>query len=101
MTGLGEAEPQHVTFILVAEACSIAMHGDTLAVGTACGTIELLSYSMRVARLFSASVVRAVGQASLVTAAKAFASRLMVSTSSLPRIRTNGCLCSGCLTVVS
>jgi hypothetical protein len=44
LTGLGEAEPQHVRFILIAGAWSIALHGETLAVGTN-GAIELLSYA--------------------------------------------------------
>jgi 6-phosphogluconolactonase (cycloisomerase 2 family) len=43
LTGLGEAEPQHVRFIPIIGARSIALHGDTLAVGTGRGCIELLS----------------------------------------------------------
>jgi hypothetical protein len=45
LTGIGEAEPQHVWFIPVAGAWSIAMHGDMLAVGTRSSTIQLLSYT--------------------------------------------------------
>jgi WD40 repeat protein len=45
LTGLGEAELQHVRFIPAAAAWSIALHGDTLAVGTDRGTIKLLSYA--------------------------------------------------------
>jgi tripartite motif-containing protein 71 len=42
---LGEAEPQHLRFIPVAGAWAISMHGDTLAVGTFSGDIQLLSYA--------------------------------------------------------
>jgi hypothetical protein len=45
LTGLGEAEPQHVRFIPIKYAWAIALHGDVLAVGTDIGTIELLSYA--------------------------------------------------------
>jgi WD40 repeat protein len=45
LTGFGEAEPQHVRFIAVADVWSIALHSDMLAVGTDHGTIELLSYT--------------------------------------------------------
>jgi DNA-binding beta-propeller fold protein YncE len=45
LTGLGEAEPQHVRFIPVVGAISIALHDGLLAVGTCSCTIELLSYS--------------------------------------------------------
>jgi hypothetical protein len=54
LTGLGEAEPQHVRFIPVAGAWSIVLHGDTLAVGTLRGTIELLSYA-------SGALIRSIG----------------------------------------
>jgi hypothetical protein len=56
LTGLGEAEPQHVRFIPVVRSCSIALHGDTLAVGTGVfrGTIELLSYA-------SGALIRSIG----------------------------------------
>jgi DNA-binding beta-propeller fold protein YncE len=45
LTGLGEAEPQHVRFIPVAGASTIALYDDTLAVGTTRCTIQLLSYA--------------------------------------------------------
>ncbi len=45
LTGLGQTEPQHVRFIPVAGAWSIALHADTLAVGTVHCTIQLLSYA--------------------------------------------------------
>jgi DNA-binding beta-propeller fold protein YncE len=54
LTGLGEAEPQHVRFILVVGALSIALHGDTLAVGTGRATMELLSYT-------SGALIRSIG----------------------------------------
>jgi DNA-binding beta-propeller fold protein YncE len=54
LTGLGEAEPQHVRFIPVAGARSIALHGDTLAVGTFDTTIQLLSYA-------SGALIRSIG----------------------------------------
>jgi hypothetical protein len=45
LTGLGEAESQHLRFIPTAFAMTVALHGDTLAVGTVTGTIQLLSYA--------------------------------------------------------
>jgi hypothetical protein len=42
LTGLGEAEPQHVRFIPVAKARSVAVFGDVMAVGTADGAVCLL-----------------------------------------------------------
>ncbi len=54
LTGLGEAEPQHVRFIPVAAVWSITLHGNTLAVGTGRGTIELLSYA-------SGALIRSIG----------------------------------------
>ncbi len=54
LTGLGEAEPQHVRFIRAACARSIALHGGTLAVGTFSATIELLSYA-------SGALIRSIG----------------------------------------
>jgi DNA-binding beta-propeller fold protein YncE len=54
LTGLGEAEPQHVRFIPVTEPNAVALHGDTLAVGTALGIIQLLSYA-------SGALIRSIG----------------------------------------
>jgi 6-phosphogluconolactonase (cycloisomerase 2 family) len=54
LTGLGEAEAQHLRFIPVAGANAIALHGDTLAVGTVRCTIELLSYA-------SGALIRSIG----------------------------------------
>jgi DNA-binding beta-propeller fold protein YncE len=54
LTGLGEAEPQHVRFIPVAKPQSIALHGGTLAVGTFIATIQLLSYA-------SGALIRSIG----------------------------------------
>jgi tripartite motif-containing protein 71 len=56
LTGLGEAEPQHVRFIPAVDACrcSIALHGDLLAVGTNSCTIHLLSYA-------SGALIRSIG----------------------------------------
>ncbi len=45
LTGLGDAELQHVRFIPAVGAWTIALHIDTLAVGTGRSTIELLSYA--------------------------------------------------------
>jgi DNA-binding beta-propeller fold protein YncE len=54
LTGLGEAEPQHMRFIPVSSAISIALHGDTLVVCTCSCTIELLSYA-------SGALIRSIG----------------------------------------
>ena len=45
LTGLGEAEPVHVRDMKVANARTIAVHGDMVAVGTGDATVVLLSYS--------------------------------------------------------
>jgi hypothetical protein len=45
LTGLGEAEPQHVRFISVASAWSLAVHCDLIAVSTDTGHIQLLNYT--------------------------------------------------------
>ncbi len=45
LTGLGEAVPQHARDIPIAYASSIALHGDTLAVGARAANIKLLSYT--------------------------------------------------------
>jgi tripartite motif-containing protein 71 len=44
LTGLSESEPQHVRFILVGGALTVALLGDSLVVGTDDGTMQLLSY---------------------------------------------------------
>ncbi len=54
LTGPGEAEPQHVRFIPVGGAFTIALYGDTLAVGTTRGTIQLLGYT-------SGALIRSIG----------------------------------------
>jgi DNA-binding beta-propeller fold protein YncE len=54
LTGLGESKPQHVRFIPVPGAWSIALHGDMLAVGSYSCTIQLLSYA-------SGALIRSIG----------------------------------------
>jgi DNA-binding beta-propeller fold protein YncE len=54
LTGLGEAEPQHVRFIHVAGAWSIALHGDLLVVGTSRATIQQFCYA-------SGAFIRSIG----------------------------------------
>jgi hypothetical protein len=45
LNGPGEAEPQQVRSIPIKFAWSIALHGDTLAIGTRAASIKLLSYA--------------------------------------------------------
>ena len=45
LTGLGETEPAHVRDLKVRNANTVAVHGDTVAIGTRDATIVLLSYA--------------------------------------------------------
>jgi DNA-binding beta-propeller fold protein YncE len=55
LTGLSEAEPEHMRFIPVTHAWAIALHGDTLAVSTTgSADIQLLSYA-------SGALIRSIG----------------------------------------
>jgi hypothetical protein len=54
LSGLGEAEPEHIRFIAVDDPLSIALHGDMIAVGIDGRTVQLLNYA-------SGVLIRSIG----------------------------------------